>query len=342
MADQARQKTRGLELLRHLEKEPYRYGFFQALRSIEAEFCDRARLGESATAAEDPIRLAQRPSLAFAPSTIAACHPGREGRPARLEVYFFGLFGPNGPLPHHLTEYAHDRLRNAKDPTFARFADIFHHRLLSLFYRAWANAQPTVSHDRPDADRFATHVGALFGLGMPSLRGRGRVTDEIRLHFAGRLSSQTRNAEGLQAMLQDYFGSPALVEEFVGQWVSLPRGSRCRLGSSPATGTLGRTAIAGDRVWDRGQKFRVVLGPLSLGTYRALLPGGERLPELIELVRTYAHDEFVWDVRLILRGREVAPLELGRHGHLGWTTWLLSEPVQKDVDDLLFDPLAVG
>jgi predicted component of type VI protein secretion system len=59
-------------------------------------------------------------------------------------------------------------------------------------------------------------------------------------------------------------------------------------------------------------------------------------------VRTDAHDEFVWDVRLILRGREVAPLELGRHGHLGWTTWLLSEPVQKDVDDLLFDPLAVG
>src|SRR6478609_2460492 len=72
----------------------------------------------------------------------------------RLYVTFGGMFGPQGPLPLHLTEYARDRIINSADPTFARFLDIFHHRMLSLVYRAWADAQPTVQFDRPESDRF--------------------------------------------------------------------------------------------------------------------------------------------------------------------------------------------
>ena len=56
---------------------------------------------------------------------------------------FFGLFGANGPLPLHLTEYAYGRQLQAGDPSFARFADIIHHRFLGLFHRAWAQAQLT-------------------------------------------------------------------------------------------------------------------------------------------------------------------------------------------------------
>jgi type VI secretion system protein ImpH len=342
MADQARAATRGLTLLEALEAEPFRFGFYQALRKLEAEFRDHARLGESTSVTEDPIRLGQKPSLAFAPSTLAAFRRDSKRYAGRLEVFFFGLFGPNGPLPLHLTEYAHDRIRNAKDTTFARFADIFHHRMLSLFYRAWANTQPTASYDRPENDRFAAHVGALFGMGMPTLRRRGKVADEIRLHFAGKLACQTRNADGLQSLLHGYFGIDVLVDEFVGQWVRLPEKSLCRLGLSPTTGTLGQTAFAGERIWDRGQKFRVTLGPMTLKVYRDLLPGGKQLQELIELVRCYVHDEFVWDVRLLLRGDEVSSVQLGEHGHLGWTTWLPSDSPRGDVDDLLFEPLTVG
>jgi len=341
MADQARTATRALELIRALEAEPYRFGFFQALRRLENEHRDRPRLGESTRASEDPIRLGQKPSMAFAPSTLAGFKRGSAGQADRLEVFFFGLFGPNGPLPNHLTEYAHDRDRNSNDPTFIRFADIFHHRMMSLFYRAWANAQPTVSYDRPDSDRFTDYIGSLFGLGMASVQDRGRVADEIHLHFAGRLASQTRNAEGLQALLHGYLGFNVVVDEFIGQWVTLPVESRCRLGGSPATGTLGQTAIAGERIWDRGQRFRITVGPMPLKDYQDLLPGGARFPELAELVRTYVHDEFVWDVRMILQGEEVPALELGMHGNLGWTTWLPSES-SEDVGDLLLDPLAVG
>lgn len=113
------------------------------------------------------MRLAQEPSLAFAPATLAAFDPGNEDRAPRLTEYFLGLFGPHGPLPVHLTEYARDRLRNHGDRTFARFADLFHHRMLGLFYRAWADTQPTVSFDRPETDRFNVYVGPSSGWECP-------------------------------------------------------------------------------------------------------------------------------------------------------------------------------
>ena len=154
MAGKKRTTSSAVEMVRALEDEPHRYGFFQALRVLECAHPDRPRVGESTRPTEDAIRLAQEPSLAFAPATLASFQAGQKGFPPRLSVLFFGLFGPNGPLPLHLTEYARDRLRNEHDPTFSRFADIFHHRMLSLFYRAWAVAQPTVNFDRPQSDRF--------------------------------------------------------------------------------------------------------------------------------------------------------------------------------------------
>ena len=152
----------------------------------------------------------------------------------RLAVRFFGLLGPNGPLPLHLTEYALKRLRYRQgshhDRTFAWFLDIFHHRMLSLFYRAWANNEPTVSFDRPESDRFADYVGSLAGLGMPSLRERDDISDLTKLYYCGWLSSQTKPAEGLQAMLADYFKLQVCIEEFIGEWMTLPEEHLCRIG----------------------------------------------------------------------------------------------------------------
>ena len=138
MAESDRKTSDLIDLFRSLANEPYRFDFFQALRRLECLSTQSPRLGESASPQEDPIRLGQEPSLAFAPSTLSALQSGKDGRPPRLLVHFMGLLGPNGPLPLHLTEFARDRLRNSDDPTFARFLDVFHHRMLSLFYRAWA------------------------------------------------------------------------------------------------------------------------------------------------------------------------------------------------------------
>lgn len=338
MADADRTSTHSLGLLEELRRRPYHFDFFQALRRLECEFNDKPRLGKSVRASDDAVRLCQEPSLRFAPSTLARFESGKGGRPWRLSVLFFGLFGPNGPLPLHLTEYARDRIRNSDDQTLSRFLDVFHHRILSLFYRGWADSNPTVHFDRPDSDRFATYVGSAFGIGMESLRDRDPVPDFAKFFHAGLFANQARTASGLRTILQSFFGVPVEIDEFVGQWMDLPGRYRCRLGASPETGTLGRTAILGKRVWDCQQKFRIVMGPMTLDDYERLLPGGESMDRLRALVRNYIGDELTYDVRLVLERESVPPLRLGATARVGWTTWLTSRPADSDMGQMVVNP----
>jgi type VI secretion system protein ImpH len=328
------------DLLAQLAAAPWSWNFFQAMRRLEAHFADRPRFGRSSRPAQDALRFGQEPSVVFAPATLAGWEAGQGGRPDRLLVHFFGLFGPDGPLPLHLSEYARDRRRNFRDPTLQRFADLFHHRAISLFYRAWADARPTVSHDRPDDDRFSRYVGALMGLGAASLRDRDAMPDLAKLHFAGHFAAQTRHAEGLAAILSAFFRMPVRIESFVGAWLALPARDRTRLGDSPRTAALGRTALLGGRVWSRQHKFRVVFGPLDLPDYLRLLPGGGSFHRLIPVVRNYVGDTLLWDVNLILRAACVPPLQLGRQGRLGWTTWLVPRRTAHDAADLFLDASA--
>lgn len=326
--------------LDRLAATPWAWSFYQAMRRLEVLHADRPRLGRSTRPSQDALRLAQEPLVEFASAALSAWEPGQEGAPPRLLVHFFGLFGPDGPLPLHLTEYARDRRRNHRDPTFQRFADIFHHRAMSLFYRAWADVRPTVAFDRPAEDRFALYAGSLVGLGMPSLLGRDAMPDLTKLHFAGLLAGQTRHAEGLAAILSAFFQMDVRIESFVGAWLPLPAGDVSRLGASPQTGALGRTVLLGGRIWSRQHKFRIVFGPLTLADYLRLLPGGASFRRLIPIVRNYVGDTLVWDVNLILRRGDVPPLQLGHGARLGWTTWLGSRRGAADAAELFLDASA--
>ena len=329
-------------MLQRVTEAAYAFSFNQVMRHLEAHHRGRPRFGRSVRPAEDSVRLAQDASVEFAAAMLAEWQHGEEGRPDRLLVRFFGLFGPDGPLPLHLTEYVRDRQRNERDPTFARFADIFHHRALSLMYRAWADARPCVTFDRPEDDRFATYTGALSGLGMPSLRGRDEMPDLTKLHFAGRLANQTRNAEGLAAILSAFFAMAVRVESFAGAWLGLERDDWSRLGASRDTGTLGGGILLGSRVWSRQHKFRLVFGPLGAAQYERLLPGGDSFARLIPIVRNYAGDVLTWDVQMVLQRDEVPPIHLGRQGRLGWTTWLMPRRSLADAADLCLDASADG
>jgi type VI secretion system protein ImpH len=342
MASTDRAAADRVALLRALADHPYQFDFFQALRRLEAAYRDAPRIGRSLRPVDDPIRFGQEPSLAFAPATLSALKPDGNGGKPRLEVAFGGLFGPQGPLPLHLTEYARDRIINSQDPTFARFLDIFHHRMLSLVYRVWADAQPTVQFDRPESDRFAAYVGSLVGINLPGLAERDAMPDSAKLFFAGRLVCGTRHAEGLEAMLGEFFHLPMQVVEFVGRWLPLPDDSRCELGLGQQAGHLGVSATIGDRVWDCQTKFRIVAGPMSLADYQRLLPGGASLERLQAFVKNYIGEELDWDLHLILQQDEVPRTELGMAGSLGWTSWLVSEQPQADADDLVLQPQAAA
>lgn len=329
--------------------DPNGFDFFAAVRVLQSHFPNHPRVGHSWSLGHDPIRFAQGPSLEFAPATLEAFQrkdPKNGSRPPVLYCRHFGLFGPNGPMPLVYTEFARDRLLHHGDASFAAFCNIFHHRLLSFFFRAWADAQKTVDFDRPKDQHWAGFAASLIGLGMDSLTERESVPDRAKMYFAGRLAQQNRNAEGLEGIVQDFFGVRAEVHTFVGRWLDLPPGSVCRLGASPETGSLGTTVILGARFWTCQLHFRLRLGPLSLADYQRMLPyerlrvyepdppAGGSFHRLCDWVRQYTGEHFSWDLQLVLSANEVPAVQMGRAGRLGWTTWLRSLPFTRDAEDL--------
>jgi type VI secretion system protein ImpH len=327
-------ETDALAFFADLAQAPYRHDFYQTLRRLECLYGQNPRWGRALRPVDEPVRLGQDPDLSFAPSPLASFE-SVEGAVPRLQVRLFGLFGPNGPLPIHITEYARERLRNHGDPTFCRFLDLFHHRFLALFYRAWAQSQPHVNHDRPKEDRFTGYVGALVGIAPATLRDRDSLPDLAKLFHVGALIRQVRNTEGLIHILRHFFRVPVQIEEFIGHWLSLSPRERTYLARDGAT--LGAGAVLGGRVWDRQHKFRIRLGPLTLDQYESFLPGGAPLRKLVDWVRLYLCFELDWDVRLVLKHEEVPPMVLGRDGRLGWTTWLGRRQSPHDPGDLCLD-----
>lgn len=305
-----------------LQARPQDFTPFAALRALERCHPQHPRLGESARASDDVLRLRHTPSLAFAPRALERYVPASSEQPAALYGMFLGLFGPNAPLPLHLTEYAIERVQQAKDGTFAAFADVFHHRMLSLFYRAWAQAQPSVQAERPASDQFRAWLDALVGIASPHLRERDALPDDARRYYAGRLGAATRTPEGLRALLQQLFDWPVQVQEFIVEWMRLPADAHLQLGVGPRNARLGVDSVVGAQVRGAQQRVRIRLGPLPRIAFQRFLPGGQALRQLTAAVRTYLGDEFGWELQLLLKADEVPTPHLARNSRLGLDTWL--------------------
>jgi len=331
-------------LFRALAAAPREHDFFAVLRHVEALRPDLPRIGAAPRPSQEVLRLGQDAELSFAPAALATFSP--DARPApRLGVLFFGLLGPQGPMPLHFTEHVRDRQRFRGDATLARFVDIFHHRLLSLFYRAWAESQPTVHHDRPGGDRFARWLGAGFGASATGSAPRA-LPETARLFQAGLLGSRSRHPEGLAKLLRQYFRVPVGIEQHVATWLSIADDDRSRLGFSRsraersriAAPQLGVAATSGSKWRDRQFKFRVALGPLTLAQYHDFLPGGATWRRLREWVQHYAGLDLLWDVELVLARDHIPEPRLGRATRLGVTAWIGRRGRDRDRADLRLRP----
>lgn len=347
-------QARLAQLFFDLAKDATQFDFYHVLRIVDAAVAGAFPLGRSARPRDEPLRLTQYPSLIFAPSALHQYKPGVASHGlGRLSIHHFGLFGPNGALPQHLTEYVQDRILHNHDETIARFCDIFQHRMILLFYRAWADCQAVTSLDQPDRDAFGRYARSLIGLGQSSLKDRDTVPDQLKLHHAGHLARQTRNPQGLVRPLAALLRIPVALKEYCLQWLGLALEDRTRLSSvalagassrerielGAASSRLGQGAIAGVRVPDVQHKFRLLLGAMSLQEFERFLPGGIRFVQVRDWVRNYLGLELAWDARLLLKRDEVPATNLGVYGQLGWTSWLGMPPAKRgrDADDVLLD-----
>ncbi len=329
----------------------YRFDFFQAVRLLRRLYPDRPAVGHEASPASETVRFRSSAALSFAPSAIHEIQRGDGGQP-QMTVDFIGLTGPVGILPRHYTALLLERLR-ARDPVLHDFLDIFTHRAVSLFFRAWEKYRLAMRYERARIehqadDRFASLLFDLFGMGTNGLLRRLIVDDRILLYYTGLLAQRRRSASSLKGLLQDHFGVPVLVEQFVGQWLQIPQRSRTRLGRRGANHALGKSAVLGRRSWDQQAAFSLRVGPLSLSEFSQFLPSGNAFRPFVQLTRYFVGQQFDFDLQLVLKAQEVPHCRLGDKGQggprLGWSSWLKTAPFVRDADDARFtgDPTRLG
>lgn len=343
MAERRWEREPSVEAL--LFEEGYRFDFFQAVRLLERIFPERQPVGRGVNPAEEMVHFCAHLSLAFPPSAIhAMTRPQDTETPAHMVVAFMGLTGPLGVLPRHYTELLLERGRR-RDYTLRDFFDLFNHRMISLFYRAWEKYHVPIAYERAmrhsqEGDRFAQYLFDFMGMGTKGLRGRMQTADAGLLFYAGLLAQRPHSASALAGIVQDYFGVPAEVVQFVGQWLPLAGAQRSRLGWRDTYNALGVSAVAGGWVWDQHARFTVRLGPLTLEEFHTFLPTGNAFRSLVQLSRFVAGQEYDFDVQLVLKASAVPWCRLGAPGNeaprLGWSAWLKTREFTHDAAQAIF------
>jgi type VI secretion system protein ImpH len=344
-----------------LKRHPQRFDFFQAIRLLETLVSEspdtrkRLPIGFDFRPDEEAVRLRAVVSHAFPSSAISELEfdvvdddDKDHLLPPEMTVSFMGLTGPSGVLPQHYTRLLIDRVR-AKDIALRDFLDLFHHRIISHFYRAWEKNHFAIAYESANrngrTDPLTLGMYSLIGFGTAGLGGRLDVKDETFLFYGGQFSRAPKTAISLERMISDYFEVNTQVLQFQGQWLALSVGDQtcfATIGQPLGRNTqLGVTAVAGERVWGIESKFRVRLGPLNYEQFLQLTPGGKQLRLLGQFVRMYVGVELDFDIQPVLRKDEVPMCQLGASAagggaRLGWNTWIRSLPMSNDADDAAF------
>lgn len=321
---------RAAQFSRALAERPWEYNFLQVCRWVEAKTGRLPRIGEELHPQNELLRLGQTPATTFAPREIDTARLER-GR-LHIRQFGLGLYGSSGPLPLYLTEEIHERQLQIHDNTLADFLDMFHHRWLSLFYRAWAQSQSAAGLDRHDDERFSVYVASLLGhhpasssqaesTHHPDFTNReDRVPTHARLAAAGHLVRHSRNPAGLVATLESYFGMTFRLEEYGLQWLRLEQEDRVQLGLG--LHLLGQDAALGGHVPDRQSTAILHVEPPDFTAYERLLPGGDWHGRLRHWIRCFTGLELHWELRLTLPAHAAPPCKLGKSAKLGRTAWL--------------------
>ena len=348
-------------VVERLLDEPYRFEFFQAVRLLEIAFArgeaDGSRPRGDVIARHVSFRNSL--SLSFPPSEIQAAmsfdhdNTALKSKPARTQALangglsrveitpaFFGLLGVQGALPLAYTEQIAGREQVHKDYAAREFFDMFSNRATALFYAAWKKYRLPLHYEIDRDQRYLPLLLSLAGVSHAETRaelqgGAGALFDEAVAGYALAARHRPVSAAYLQRTLSDYFGVPIRVEQFIGRWYDVPREQLSVLGGVNAT--LGATALAGQRVWQRDMRARLVVGPLSKKDYEAFLPGAGNALALERMLTLLAGVTLEYEVSLVLRREEVGPSSLGLGARLGWDAFLCTKQAPRDRADACYE-----
>lgn len=289
------------------ERAPYRYDFYQAVRILESHFGATISKHRRKPSTLCPVRFRPDNSMTFPSSDVKTADI--EEDVAHIVVTFMGLYGVSSPMPPTLIEETVTNGEALRD-----FLDIFNNRFCAFFYEAWERNRPEYSE--------ADHMRRILALGGIDIAAADGLSDGELFPFAGILGMSVRNPAGLEKMVSGLTGIETRVEENIVRWVTITD-PPCIGSDSEMAMVLGVNSTIGRNMPDASGKFRLTMGPLDLGQYQDLLPGGSLSDRVSTITDLYLQDDLAFDVRLQLRSSEVSPVQLGNSGfHLGLNTWV--------------------
>lgn len=290
---------------------------FALLRSLE-NLCDfPAKIGDEKRFGDNKLRLSQTAFLNFPDQQINSIL-AKDGV-LKVDIKGFGLFGPNGALPLHLTEQIYERKIHQKDQTFNDFVDIFHNRLIALFYKAWRDAQDVVTLEGEDAWHFSRFIASILGVEKEN-HTKQHVHHYSQFYYSNLMLSQNMPVEDLKVILSHYFEVAVDILENVGQWVDASEFST--LLGDPNPLALGQGLLIGDKIFDATQKIRFLIGPIKPAQYLGFLRGEQAAQQLEEWIERYTQHQLLWDVEFIIDKQFITQQTLGHGLALGFTSWI--------------------
>lgn len=317
-------------LRERLLSEGRRFDFVQAVRLIHHFSRSKVPVGELGPIENEPLRFRHDPSLAFHSSDVKSVEEihDPQGRPRyALQSTFLGLTGATSPLS---TYFAEEVLLNDPHNSLRSFYDLFHHRLLSLFYRTLLKYRFTSSFRSGGRDPFTRRAVAFVGVDADGAVSSTGLPPYTLLSLAPLLALPSRSARSLKLVLQRLFpGLKVDVECFIPRRIKLEEAERTRLGVVRTT--LNEDFVMGGGVIDRGGRFRIYIGPVSYEQYEQLIPGGTAFPRLRGVVNQFSRGLLEAELELELNPESRAALRLGvrRHALLGVNTQLQRHNAQN-------------
>ncbi|MDR0386441.1 MAG: type VI secretion system baseplate subunit TssG [Treponema sp.] len=285
-------------------------GWFGLVRSLEKARPELPRLGTAVHPKNENVRFGQIPSLRFPPSEIADIAEGRSaGVDAAILVHFFGLLGVNGPMPLDFTHYVFRRSNNHFDHTWRRFLDIIHHRFLTLFYRAFARNEQSVSFDREDDDPIRGIFKSLAGLPPDQVFKEPRQ-ERVLLAYPHQFGIKIKNRVILEDILRRSFRMDITVKDLVLASYDIPLENRAVLGRRK-TATLGVNLQIGRTYYSARGKFEIHIGPVDYQVCRRLLPGESGFVRLEEIIKLYLARPLDYDLIFTISGDSIPRPALG-------------------------------
>ena len=279
-------------------------------RQLGFRSLDPADAAHPSTQEADSVRLQGRVSLAFAAGDVYSVEPSpQSGEAFAFSTQAFALAGAMGPLPLPIAEDL--LLRAARgDHAGLDFLDLFHGRLLRLFYLIRKRSRPALGASNGSQTAQSRMVRRL-----------AHLPDSQWLRHAGLQTGAPQSSASLQQLLSERLSAPIQVSGLQGRWHPIGQAGSRALSDRPR---LGLNATLGQRYWNPVSGLKIQAPPVPFGELSAWLPGGDRYVMLCNLLTTVLQKTMTLELVVTPQGSSVPRSQLSsRSGlRLGQTAWL--------------------